>query len=181
MTLSVPLSVKERKKHQNYNPVITLWEQSIFKSEYFTYEFYFNCTSKEVKEQNTFTCFMSYEPSSKSTIHYTAQSKMSSWLVALFFLSAPCQSPSSSPPPPPSSRPRPTSHVFPSSRFSSELVSHYLSEIKTTVPRIPQNLRGLRRGVRQEVVMLCISNLLFIFFIMKLLLLGVCVSRKTVK
>uniref|UniRef100_A0A4W6F724 Formin binding protein 1-like n=1 Tax=Lates calcarifer TaxID=8187 RepID=A0A4W6F724_LATCA len=60
-------------------------------------------------------------------------------------------SPSSSPPPPPSfsssSRPRPTSTLFPPPRFSSELVSHYLSEIKTTVPRIPQNLRGLRRGL----------------------------------
>ncbi|KAM8746297.1 formin-binding protein 1-like isoform 3-T3 [Acanthopagrus schlegelii] len=60
------------------------------------------------------------------------------------------KSPSSSPPPPPrsssSSRPRSTSHPFPPSRFSSDLVSHYLSEIKTTVPRIPQNLRGLRRG-----------------------------------
>uniref|UniRef100_A0A8D3BWC8 Transducer of Cdc42-dependent actin assembly protein 1 n=1 Tax=Scophthalmus maximus TaxID=52904 RepID=A0A8D3BWC8_SCOMX len=61
------------------------------------------------------------------------------------------KSPSSSPPPPPpsssssSSRPRPTSH-----RFTSDLVSHYLSEIKTTVPRIPQSLRVLRRGVRQE-------------------------------
>uniref|UniRef100_A0A8P4KN68 Transducer of Cdc42-dependent actin assembly protein 1 n=1 Tax=Dicentrarchus labrax TaxID=13489 RepID=A0A8P4KN68_DICLA len=58
------------------------------------------------------------------------------------------KSPSSSPPPPPSSssRPRSTSNIFPSSRFSTDLVSHYLSEIKTTVPRIPQNLRGLRRG-----------------------------------
>ncbi|XP_034440129.1 formin-binding protein 1-like isoform X1 [Hippoglossus hippoglossus] len=67
------------------------------------------------------------------------------------------KSPSSSPPlpPPPSSsssssssrpRPRPTSHLFPPSRFGSDLVSHYLSEIKTTVPRIPQNLRALRRG-----------------------------------
>ncbi|KAM7013246.1 formin-binding protein 1-like isoform 2-T2 [Tautogolabrus adspersus] len=64
------------------------------------------------------------------------------------------KSPSSSPPPPPSSssssstssRPRSTSNIFPSPRFGSDLVSHYLSEIKTTVPRIPQNLRGLRRG-----------------------------------
>ncbi|XP_065811741.1 formin-binding protein 1-like isoform X1 [Labrus bergylta] len=65
------------------------------------------------------------------------------------------KSPSSSPPPPPSSssssssstssRPRSTSNIFPSPRFGSDLVS-YLSEIKTTVPRIPQNLRGLRRG-----------------------------------
>uniref|UniRef100_A0A8C9YMD1 Formin binding protein 1-like n=1 Tax=Sander lucioperca TaxID=283035 RepID=A0A8C9YMD1_SANLU len=62
------------------------------------------------------------------------------------------KSPSSSPPPPPlssssSSRPR-SSHMSSSSRFGTDLVSHYLSEIKTTVPRIPQSLRGLRRGVR---------------------------------
>ncbi|XP_029356433.1 formin-binding protein 1-like isoform X1 [Echeneis naucrates] len=58
------------------------------------------------------------------------------------------KSPSSSPPPPPSSssRPRPTSHLFPPPRFNSDLVSHYLSEIKTTAPRIPQNLRVLKRG-----------------------------------
>ncbi|XP_067368995.1 formin-binding protein 1-like isoform X2 [Channa argus] len=60
------------------------------------------------------------------------------------------KSPSASPPPPPSSCS--TSHLhstlrlFPSSRLGSDLVSHCLSEIKTTVPRIPQNLRGLRRG-----------------------------------
>ncbi|XP_011616959.1 formin-binding protein 1-like isoform X1 [Takifugu rubripes] len=52
------------------------------------------------------------------------------------------KSPSSAPPPPPSS----SSSSFLSSRFSSEKVSHYLSEIKTTVPRIPQNLRALKRG-----------------------------------
>ncbi|XP_034386506.1 formin-binding protein 1-like isoform X1 [Cyclopterus lumpus] len=59
------------------------------------------------------------------------------------------KSPSSFPPPPPSSsssRPRSTSHIFPPPRFSTDLVSHYLSEIKTTVPRIPQNLRLLGRG-----------------------------------
>ncbi|XP_068581165.1 formin-binding protein 1-like isoform X2 [Cebidichthys violaceus] len=67
------------------------------------------------------------------------------------------KSPSSLPPPPPSSssssspsssssRPRSTSHIFPPSRSRADLVSHYLSEIKTTVPRIPQNLRGLTRG-----------------------------------
>ncbi|KAG7242276.1 hypothetical protein INR49_023951 [Caranx melampygus] len=58
------------------------------------------------------------------------------------------KSPTSSPPPPPSSsssRPRSSSHFAPP-RFSSDLVSHYLSEIKTTVPRIPQNLRVLKRG-----------------------------------
>ncbi|XP_078114529.1 formin-binding protein 1-like isoform X2 [Sander vitreus] len=56
--------------------------------------------------------------------------------------------PSSSPPPPPlsSSRPRSTFHMSSSSRFGTDIVSHYLSEIKTTVPRIPQSLRGLRRG-----------------------------------
>uniref|UniRef100_H3C733 Formin binding protein 1-like n=1 Tax=Tetraodon nigroviridis TaxID=99883 RepID=H3C733_TETNG len=53
------------------------------------------------------------------------------------------KSPSSAPPPPPPS----SSSVFLSSRFSSDKVSHYLSEIKTTVPRIPHNLRALRRGV----------------------------------
>lgn len=94
-----------------------------------------------------------------NAIHNTKT--VSSWLVALSSLPAPYQSPSSSPPPPPSSNssshPRPTSHIFPPSRFSSEVVSHYLSEIKTTIPRIPQNLRGLRRGVRQEVVFLCVS------------------------
>uniref|UniRef100_A0A7N6ARY6 Transducer of Cdc42-dependent actin assembly protein 1 n=1 Tax=Anabas testudineus TaxID=64144 RepID=A0A7N6ARY6_ANATE len=60
----------------------------------------------------------------------------------------PHQSPSASPPSPPSSSShrQSTSHLFPSSRFNSDLVSHYLSEIKTTVPRIPQNLKGLRRG-----------------------------------
>lgn len=94
------------------------------------------------------------------------------WLCPLFLL--PHQSPSSSPPPPPpsssSSRPRSTSHPFPPSRFSSDLVSHYLSEIKTSVPRIPQNLRGLRRGVRQEVVFKCVwlrqvdMSLFFVFF-----------------
>uniref|UniRef100_H3D454 Formin binding protein 1-like n=1 Tax=Tetraodon nigroviridis TaxID=99883 RepID=H3D454_TETNG len=52
------------------------------------------------------------------------------------------KSPSSAPPPPPPS----SSSVFLSSRFSSDKVSHYLSEIKTTVPRIPHNLRALRRG-----------------------------------
>uniref|UniRef100_A0A8C9YM79 Formin binding protein 1-like n=1 Tax=Sander lucioperca TaxID=283035 RepID=A0A8C9YM79_SANLU len=31
-------------------------------------------------------------------------------------------------------------------KVRGEKVSHYLSEIKTTVPRIPQSLRGLRRG-----------------------------------
>uniref|UniRef100_A0AAQ6IMR2 Formin-binding protein 1-like n=1 Tax=Anabas testudineus TaxID=64144 RepID=A0AAQ6IMR2_ANATE len=58
------------------------------------------------------------------------------------------KSPSASPPSPPSSSShrQSTSHLFPSSRFNSDLVSHYLSEIKTTVPRIPQNLKGLRRG-----------------------------------
>ncbi|CAG5863239.1 unnamed protein product [Menidia menidia] len=56
--------------------------------------------------------------------------------------------PSSLPPPPPSlsSRQWSTSHLFRTPRISSDLVSHYLSEIKATVPRIPQNLRGLRRG-----------------------------------
>ncbi|XP_055077384.1 formin-binding protein 1-like isoform X2 [Periophthalmus magnuspinnatus] len=61
--------------------------------------------------------------------------------------------PKFTPPPPPqlsSTRARPPSNLFPSSRFSTDLVSHYLSEIKTTVPRIPQNLKGLKRGVRQE-------------------------------
>ncbi|XP_061831503.2 formin-binding protein 1-like isoform X1 [Nerophis lumbriciformis] len=59
------------------------------------------------------------------------------------------KSPTSSPPPPPSSssssRPR-SSQLFPPNRFSSDRVTQYLSEIKTTVPRIPQNLKGLRRG-----------------------------------
>ncbi|XP_020793731.2 formin-binding protein 1-like isoform X2 [Boleophthalmus pectinirostris] len=62
--------------------------------------------------------------------------------------------PKSTPPPPPqssSTRVRPSSTLFPSPRFSTDLVSHYLSEIKTTVPRIPHNLKGLKRGVRQEV------------------------------
>ncbi|XP_026178880.1 formin-binding protein 1-like isoform X2 [Mastacembelus armatus] len=53
--------------------------------------------------------------------------------------------PSTSPPLPPSSSSS-SSHPLPSSRFSSDVVSHYLSEIKTTVPRIPKSLRGLRRG-----------------------------------
>ncbi|XP_034002748.1 formin-binding protein 1-like isoform X2 [Trematomus bernacchii] len=48
------------------------------------------------------------------------------------------KSPSSSPPSPPSSSSS-------RSRFSTDLVSHYRSEIKTT-PRKPQNLKGLRRG-----------------------------------
>uniref|UniRef100_A0A669FBC4 Formin binding protein 1-like n=1 Tax=Oreochromis niloticus TaxID=8128 RepID=A0A669FBC4_ORENI len=70
------------------------------------------------------------------------------WLCPLFLL--PTQSPAFCPPPPPSSsRSWSTSHLFPPPRFSSDLVSHYLSEIKTTVPRIPRNLRSLRRGVRQ--------------------------------
>ncbi|KAM9796429.1 formin-binding protein 1-like isoform 3-T3 [Syngnathus typhle] len=57
------------------------------------------------------------------------------------------KSPSSSPPPPPlsSSWPRPSSQLTPN-RFSAERVNQYLSDIKTTVPRIPQNLKGLRRG-----------------------------------
>ncbi|XP_072294758.1 formin-binding protein 1-like isoform X1 [Eucyclogobius newberryi] len=57
--------------------------------------------------------------------------------------------PKSTPPPPPqssSSRVRSASTLFPSPRFSTDLMSHYLSEIKTTVPRIPHNLKGLRRG-----------------------------------
>ncbi|XP_047443367.1 formin-binding protein 1-like isoform X2 [Mugil cephalus] len=77
--------------------------------------------------------------------HQTSRTKNKLWL----FGKKP-KSPSSSPPPPPppssSSRPRPTSTLFPSSRFNSDAVSHYFSEIKTSVPRIPQNLRGLRRG-----------------------------------
>ncbi|XP_061635686.1 formin-binding protein 1-like isoform X3 [Phyllopteryx taeniolatus] len=58
------------------------------------------------------------------------------------------KSPSSSPPPPPSSssRPRSSSQFFPPNRFSSDRMNQYLSDIKTTVPRIPQNLKGLRRG-----------------------------------
>lgn len=83
------------------------------------------------------------------------------WPLELSSLpSTPIQTPSFSPPPPPSfssspssssfSRPRPSSNLLPTSRFSSDLVSHYLSEIKTSVPRIPQNLRVLRRGVRQS-------------------------------
>uniref|UniRef100_A0A3B3WS29 Uncharacterized protein n=1 Tax=Poecilia mexicana TaxID=48701 RepID=A0A3B3WS29_9TELE len=68
------------------------------------------------------------------------------------------KSPSFLPPPPPSSshhhhhhhHQRSVSQFFPTSRFGSDLVSHYLSEIKTTIPRIPQNMRGLRRGVRQD-------------------------------
>ncbi|XP_058495027.1 formin-binding protein 1-like isoform X2 [Solea solea] len=57
------------------------------------------------------------------------------------------KSPSSSPPSPPSSsHPRSSSNLFPPPRFNSDRVSHYLSEIKTSVPRIPQNLRVLRRG-----------------------------------
>lgn len=86
---------------------------------------------------------------------------MSPWLLALSSPSAAHQSPSFSPPPPPSASSfsqRSSSHLFPTPRFSSDLVSHYLSEIKTTVPRIPQNLRGLRRGVRQEVVV-CLGGL----------------------
>uniref|UniRef100_A0A8C6T9D8 Formin binding protein 1-like n=1 Tax=Neogobius melanostomus TaxID=47308 RepID=A0A8C6T9D8_9GOBI len=65
--------------------------------------------------------------------------------------------PPSTPPPPPqsssssSTRVRSSSNLFPTTRFSTDLVSHYLSEIKTTVPRIPHNLKGLRRGVRDEV------------------------------
>uniref|UniRef100_A0AAQ6AKA1 Transducer of Cdc42-dependent actin assembly protein 1 n=1 Tax=Amphiprion ocellaris TaxID=80972 RepID=A0AAQ6AKA1_AMPOC len=77
--------------------------------------------------------------------HATSKTKNKLWL----FGKKP-KSPSSSPPPPPSStssHPRPTSHLFPPPRFSSDLVSHYLSEIKTTVPRIPQNLKSLRRGL----------------------------------
>ncbi|XP_057697242.1 formin-binding protein 1-like isoform X2 [Corythoichthys intestinalis] len=58
------------------------------------------------------------------------------------------KSPSSSPPLPPSSssRQRPSSQMFPPNRFSTDRVNNYLSEIKTSVPRIPQNLKGLRRG-----------------------------------
>ncbi|XP_062419241.1 formin-binding protein 1-like isoform X2 [Pungitius pungitius] len=60
------------------------------------------------------------------------------------------KSPSSLPPPPPSSsstsRSRSASHIFPPPRFSTDLVSHYLAEKKTTVPRKPQNVRGLRKG-----------------------------------
>ncbi|XP_062251959.1 formin-binding protein 1-like isoform X2 [Platichthys flesus] len=90
--------------------------------------------------------------------HPTSRTKNKLWL----FGKKP-KSPSSCPPPPPPSsssrsssssssssrsrtRPRSTSHPFPASRFGSDLVSHYLSEIKTTVPRIPQNLKALRRG-----------------------------------
>ncbi|KAM7409257.1 hypothetical protein PAMA_000961 [Pampus argenteus] len=80
--------------------------------------------------------------------HLTSKTKNKLWL----FGKKP-KSPSSSPPPPPSSsssssssRPRPTSHLFLPPWFSTDLVSYYLSEIKTTVPRIPQNLRGLKRG-----------------------------------
>lgn len=79
------------------------------------------------------------------------------WLCPLFLL--PTQSPAFCPPPPPSSsRSWSTSHLFPPPRFSSDLVSHYLSEIKTTVPRIPRNLRSLRRGVRQTVVPVVCSS-----------------------
>ncbi|KAM8874055.1 formin-binding protein 1-like isoform 1-T1 [Spinachia spinachia] len=58
------------------------------------------------------------------------------------------KSPSSLPPPPPPSsfRSRTPSHIFPPPRFSTDSVSHYLAERKTTVSRKPQNLRGLRRG-----------------------------------
>ncbi|KAF6724321.1 Formin-binding protein 1-like [Oryzias melastigma] len=58
------------------------------------------------------------------------------------------KSPSSSPPPlrPPPFCQQSSSNLFPTPRFNSDLVSHYLSEIKTSVPRIPQNLRGLRKG-----------------------------------
>uniref|UniRef100_A0A3P8UH39 Formin binding protein 1-like n=1 Tax=Cynoglossus semilaevis TaxID=244447 RepID=A0A3P8UH39_CYNSE len=83
--------------------------------------------------------------------HAVSRSKNKLWL----FGKKP-KTPSFSPPPPPSfssspssssfSRPRPSSNLLPTSRFSSDLVSHYLSEIKTSVPRIPQNLRVLRRG-----------------------------------
>ncbi|XP_071394109.1 formin-binding protein 1-like isoform X1 [Centroberyx affinis] len=62
------------------------------------------------------------------------------------------KSPSSSPPPPPpssssssSSSSRPAAHLPPPPRFSSDPVGYCLSEIKTTVPRLPA-LRGLRRG-----------------------------------
>ncbi|XP_076010614.1 formin-binding protein 1-like isoform X3 [Genypterus blacodes] len=60
------------------------------------------------------------------------------------------KSPSSSPPPPPSSSTRPFSsssshHLLSPSRFSSDLVNYCLSEIKTSVPRLPP-LKGLRRG-----------------------------------
>lgn len=111
-----------------------------------------------------------------NTFHNTAEIQVKChpdlWLCPVFLL--PHQSPSSSPPPPPRSsssfRPRSTSHPFPPSRFSSDLVSHYLSEIKTTVPRIPQNLRGLRRGVRQEVVLKCVwlreADMRFFFLIL---------------
>ncbi|XP_069581282.1 formin-binding protein 1-like isoform X1 [Brachyistius frenatus] len=91
--------------------------------------------------------------------HPTSRTKNKLWL----FGKKP-KSPSTSPPPPPSStsrtrphprphsrphprpQPRPPSQLFPPPRFSSDLVNHYLSEIKTTVPRINQNLKGLRRG-----------------------------------
>ncbi|XP_029938518.1 formin-binding protein 1-like isoform X2 [Salarias fasciatus] len=69
--------------------------------------------------------------------HLTGRTKNKLWL----FGKKP-KSPAHSPPPPPSS----ASHLFYSPRFSPDLMSHYLSEIKTTVPRIPQNLRALRRG-----------------------------------
>lgn len=69
------------------------------------------------------------------------------------------QSPSSAPPPPPPL----SSNIFLSSRFSSEKVSHYLSEIKTTVPRIPHNLRALKRGVSLEVVCWCVDWLFWVF------------------
>uniref|UniRef100_A0A668S0A6 Transducer of Cdc42-dependent actin assembly protein 1 n=1 Tax=Oreochromis aureus TaxID=47969 RepID=A0A668S0A6_OREAU len=47
------------------------------------------------------------------------------------------KSPAFCPPPPPSSsRSWSTSHLFPPPRFSSDLVSHYLSEIKTTAPSL---------------------------------------------
>ncbi|XP_038151008.1 formin-binding protein 1-like isoform X2 [Cyprinodon tularosa] len=87
--------------------------------------------------------------------HTIGRSKNKLWL----FGKKP-KSPSFLPPPPPSSSSSPsychqrsTSQFFPTARFNSDLVSHYLSEIKTTVPKIPQNIRGLRRGVRRDVSM----------------------------
>lgn len=96
------------------------------------------------------------------------------WLCTLYLL--PTQSPACSPPPPPSSsRPWSTSQLFPARRFSSDLVSHYLSEIKTTVPRIPRNLRSLRRGVRQTVVpVVCSSEAGWCVFWFSILLQAVC-------
>ena len=139
----------------------------------------------EKVKQGLFTCFKRHKlPSITNYFSYHSTKELLPLLLTLSSLPAPFQS--SPPPPPPSSssssssspsssqRPRSTSNIFPPTRFTSGLVNHYLSEIKTTVPRIPQNLRGLTRGVSQKVALLCVRDTLIL--VLKFLLHGVCIS-----